>query len=74
MIRLIVRRTDVAAAVNVGGPVDVLYKTFDIYHPTMEEYLSKASDGKSNYLTSLVVGAEVVKDYVINDEEVNGKT
>ena len=39
MIRIVCRDTDVGAAVNVGGPVNLTYKTFDVELPAVEEWL-----------------------------------
>jgi len=58
-VRLIVRTVDVGAACNVGGPVNVLYKSFDLHVPELESFLKK---NQVKYVTSEVIGAELVED------------
>lgn len=57
MIRLIVRSTNVGAAANVGGPVDIGFKTFDIEAPELESYLSI----NQAYLSREVIGVELIE-------------
>lgn len=57
MIRVIVRTSDCGAAANVGGPVDLYFKTFDVPSAELEHYLT---EDKGKYSTREVVGVEVL--------------
>lgn len=62
MLRIIVRRRDVAAAVNVDGPVDVTYRTFDVDLPEIERCLTdNGGYADAAYVTTEVIGVEVLK-------------
>jgi hypothetical protein len=54
MLRIVVRESNCGAACNVGGPVDVTWKTFDVDLPELEAYLSEAV----RFQTREVVGVE----------------
>ena len=56
MLRIIVRITDIAAAANIGGPVDITYKTFDVNLAEIETYIAR----KHQYSYREVVGVEVI--------------
>lgn len=56
MIRIIVRTVDIGSAINVGGPVDTKFKTFDVSLPELEEYLER----RSQYESKEVIGVDVV--------------
>jgi hypothetical protein len=56
-IRIIVREVETGAACNVGGPVNVSHKTFDIDAPQLEAYLRVAQ----SYTTREVVGCELLE-------------
>jgi hypothetical protein len=56
MVRLIVCVTDAGAAANVGGPVSVEYKTFDIDN----DFLQKLVTPAHTYQTRFICGAEVI--------------
>lgn len=60
MIRLICRNIDVGAAANVGGPVNVSHKTFDIRNTEVEAWLKEAQG--QMYQTREVSGAELLPD------------
>lgn len=55
MIRIIVQRTDAGTAAHVGGPVMTTYRTFDIDHPALEEFLR----GGDSLDVREVVGSEI---------------
>jgi hypothetical protein len=57
MIRLCVSVASAGMAANVGGPVQVRMRTFDIDLPELEELLSHPSD---SYTEAHVCGAEVL--------------
>lgn len=40
-IRIVVEDADAGMAANVGGPVNVSYRTFDIEFPALEIFLRK---------------------------------
>lgn len=56
MLRIIICQTDCAAAANVGGPVEIEYRTFDIEAPEVEAYL-RAEVG--SYARRQIVGTEL---------------
>lgn len=59
MLRLIVRESDVGDAANVGGPVLVRYKTFDVQLPQIEELL-RLSPGQG-WARYELIGAEILE-------------
>lgn len=70
MIRLIIRDTDYGAAVNVGGGVETLFKTFDVELPAdVEAYLREFTDERDRLLAEKkniwwnreVIGVEVLR-------------
>ncbi len=60
MIRIIVRETDVGAAANVGAPVAITWKTFDVDAPEVEAHLRETVKENMAYVGREVVGVEVV--------------
>lgn len=58
MIRFICREANAGAACNIGGPVDVTYKTFHLDCPALEEWLSK----QQQYTTRELIGCELTPD------------
>jgi len=56
VIRLICRESDVGAAANVCGPVNVTYKTFDLDLPEVEAWLRKTE----MYIAREMVAAELL--------------
>jgi hypothetical protein len=48
-------------AANVGGPVQVEYRSFVIDNPEMEKILVEGGPGVSGYIRAFVCGAEVIK-------------
>ena len=61
MIRVIVRSADRGAAANVGGPVDVEYRTFDIEVPELESFLHQPKKENWTYTFREVIGVEVAE-------------
>jgi len=57
MIRLILSEADAGMAANVGGPVTITYKTFDIDAPEVEAWLKSPT---SSYAQRRLVGCEVL--------------
>lgn len=57
MIRIIVRSENYGRAANVGGSVDVEYKTFDVDLPEVEAYLREQHTWEA---PKQVVGVEVL--------------
>lgn len=57
MMRLIVRVVNVGSAVNVGGPPDTTFKTFDVDASDVEEFIRLNS---VKYATTEVVGVEIL--------------
>jgi len=55
MIRIIVVTTDYGDAANVGGPVHVDYRTFEVEAPEVEQYLNS---GPKSYGGRSIVGVE----------------
>lgn len=66
-IRIIVQTTDRTAAANVGGPVDILVKTFDIEAPELEAFLHAPIKDNWAYVHRQIVGAEVLSEEQPND-------
>lgn len=61
MLRVIICQTDTAAAINVGGPVDVRHKTIDIDAPELESYLRQEElPSTHKYTHREVIGVEVI--------------
>jgi len=56
MIRLIVTRSDIGAAVNIGGPVFQEHKTFDVSLPEVEAWLREE---QGTYERRRFVGIEI---------------
>lgn len=61
MIRLICRETDCGAAANVGGPVEVSHKTFEIDIPVVEQWLREHIGESFSYYTRSIVGFEFIE-------------
>ncbi len=57
MLRIIITTTDCGAAANVGGPVIVRHKTFDVPAPEVEAFLN--AQKKGTYVDSFISGVEV---------------
>jgi hypothetical protein len=58
MIRIIVQQVDCIDAANVGGPVSVSFKTYEVESPKLEMFLREKV---SALVQRRVVGAEVVE-------------
>jgi hypothetical protein len=67
MIRLVIRSTDEAGAVNVGSPVDISYKTFDVELPEVERFLLEYAGKPGSYITRTIIGSEVVANPAESD-------
>lgn len=61
MIRIVVTTADAGMAANVGGPVQVRMRTFDIEHAELEAVLEEGSLGVAGYFQAHVAGVEVIK-------------
>ena len=61
MIRLICSETDAGMAANVGGPVTVNHKTFDVELPEVEVWLT----AKLPYAERRFVGIEILFDEAV---------
>jgi hypothetical protein len=61
MIRLIVQTAEAAMAANVGGPVQVSYRTFLIELADLEAYLREPSKMNWTFTERRLVGAELVE-------------
>lgn len=64
MLRIICVENDYGAAANIGGPVDISHKTFDVECAAVEEWLQarrlpKGSPGPS-YANRSIAGVEVL--------------
>ena len=57
-LRVIVTTTDAEAAANVGGPVHVTHKTFDIEAPEVEAFMAEKMH---SYQYRAIVGVEVLQ-------------
>lgn len=57
MIRLIIEVSNFGAAANLGGPVDVGYKTFDVDLPDVERFLK---NNTSTYSSATLKGIEII--------------
>lgn len=64
MIRIIVVTTDACRAANVGGPVEVSYRTFDIAAPEVEAFMAERHDWKNtgSLADRTIVGIELLDD------------
>ena len=58
MIRIIVTTADCSAAANVGGPVNVTHKTFDVSAPEVESFLNEKL---GTYVHRTVCGVEILQ-------------
>lgn len=58
MIRIICTETDCSAMINIGGPLDIKCKTFDIKAPELEAFISE----KKECINRTIVGVEVMPD------------
>lgn len=58
MLRIVIQTTDCAAAANVGGPVCLETKTFDVCLPEVEQYLK--AHQTTNYSNRQVIGVEIL--------------
>jgi len=58
MLRLIFRETDIGAAANIGGPVNVKHETFDVDLPHVESWLRKYEGNQ--WTTRELVGVAIV--------------
>lgn len=58
MIRVLVRTNDNGAAVHVGGPVNISYRTFDVVAPALEAFLREYE--APTYTHREVVGVELL--------------
>lgn len=62
MLRIICVENEHTAAVHVGGPPEIRYKTFEVQAPGLETWLSELKGDKSRcYNARTIVGVEVVK-------------
>jgi hypothetical protein len=59
-LRIIVCDVDSGYACNVGGPVAVNYRTFDIDAPEVEAFLREPSEKKWSYSQRTISGVEVL--------------
>jgi hypothetical protein len=57
VIRIVCTEVDAGAAANVGGPVHVRMKTFDVDIPELEAWLAPVAN--NTYLDRSVAGVEV---------------
>lgn len=57
MLRIIMVEADAGMAVNVGGPVEVSYRTFDVEIPELEKALR---DKTNRYRQRSVCGVELL--------------
>lgn len=60
MVRICVCVSNAGMAANVGGPVQVRMRTFDIENAELEVLLTEGSCG--GYVETHVIGAEVIKE------------
>lgn len=58
MLRIIVTTADCSAAANVGGPVNVTHKTFDVAAPEIESFLNEKL---GTYVHRTVCGVEILQ-------------
>jgi hypothetical protein len=56
-IRVIIQTSDAGMAANVGGSVNTTYRTIDLEHPILEEFLARKM---GDYGHRQVIGVEVV--------------
>lgn len=65
MLRAIVEDVDAGAAANVGGPVIVAHKTFDLKGipdlTRLEAYLAEAKKWTGGFASRRVIGVELVE-------------
>ncbi len=62
MIRVICRDVNIGAAANVGGPVDIEHRTFDVELTAIETWLKEPSVMNDHYRTREVIGFELLPD------------
>ncbi len=58
MLRIIIETIDYGTAANLGGPVNIIHKTFDVDLPEVEKYLRLQNDRWSH---GRVTGIEIVE-------------
>ncbi len=58
MLRIIMVEADASMAANVGGPVQVKYRTFEVELPELENLLR---DKSNVYLQRSVCGVELIE-------------
>lgn len=63
-IRIIVTTTDAGAAANVGGPVHVTHKTFDVEAPEVEAFVAEKM---RPFQYRSIVGVEVIQQEKVDD-------
>jgi hypothetical protein len=59
-LRVIVRQTDITAAVNVGGPIATSHKTFVVDAPELVDHLHQPSREAWGYTAREVIGYELI--------------
>ena len=64
-LRVLVQTTNAIENVHLGTPPVVTYKTFDIYGPTVEAYLSGMKD--LQHVSAHIIGVEIVRDELKGD-------
>jgi hypothetical protein len=60
-LRIIVRESDIGAAANVGGPVNLQYRTFDIDAHEVIDYLEFNGVDDHRYQSREVLGSHIVE-------------
>jgi hypothetical protein len=60
MIRIVVQEAEAGMAANVGGPVQIKYRTFDVNLPELEAYLREPKEQKLTYTDRQVSGVELL--------------
>ena len=63
MIRIAVTVADAGMAANVGGPVQISLKTYDIECPEMESLLREGARGNTGYMQAFVSGVEILEPH-----------
>ena len=61
MIRLVVQSAEAGMAANVGGPVQVSYRTFLVEAADLEAYLREPAKMNWTFTERRIVGAELIE-------------
>ena len=72
MIRIAVTVADAGMAANVGRPVQISLKTYDIECPEMESLLREGARGNTSYMQAFVSGVEILEPEPVIERLMSG--